>query len=73
MSAEILYQQCTIQKRNKFSTVWIPKTYAIKNKQLKLRDVDGWKVVSVFDKVISESKLRSFERDYLYQRSVSDI
>jgi hypothetical protein len=47
--------------------------FAKVNHVVRLKDVDGWRVVSVGDVLISEDYLRTHERDYLSQRQASDI
>ena len=51
---------------------WIPQKFAKKGKVLKLYEVDGWKVVEVWDSM-EEKEVVERSRDYRNQRKASDI
>jgi len=46
-----MYRQCTLQKKDRFQTKWIPVQHAILGKYLTLKEdkewEDGWKVIKV--------------------------
>jgi len=70
------YTQCYLAKANKRHIAWIPTKYAIINKIIKI-ELDGvwdngWKVVEVYN-TQSSKHTENHERDYLKQRSASDI
>lgn len=71
------YKWCSLKKElgngyAKLDNAWIPERYAKEGKCLKIKDEDGWKVVSAGDRV--EARLvEGRERDYRHQREVSDI
>ena len=70
------YTQCTFKKPNKKQTAWIPTKYAHVRSviKIKINNVwdNGWVVDSVYGSR-SKSHVESHERDYLKQRSASDI
>lgn len=68
-----MYKQVVLMKKNVFQTVWIPENFAHKGKFLKIKDEDGWEVVSVSQIRLSQEYIETHERDYKYQRQVSDI
>lgn len=43
-----MFRQVELQRGHTQQVVWIPEQFAKRNKYLKIKDVDGWKVASVF-------------------------
>src|SRR5688572_14107755 len=41
------YTQCRLQRGAAQQVAWIPSEFAIRNKYIRIKDVDGWRVVSV--------------------------
>lgn len=71
------YCQCQLKRINgQVDMVWIPEDFAHKGKYIKIRRgkawENGWKVIEVYDRASEEFVLKR-ERDYLVQRSASDI
>ena len=66
------YKQCILRKGNIQTTSWIPEKYAKVNKVLKLKAVDGWKVIEVGVEM-DEKEVNERSRDYLKQRKASDV
>ena len=48
------YCQCELQKDDKHMVSWIPERYAIQGRILKLKNDNGWKVMSVGVKLSAE-------------------
>ena len=46
-----MYRQCELKRGNTKMTSWIPEEFARVGKVLKLKDEDGWKVISVGDRL----------------------
>lgn len=73
MSTQCKIRQPTAVGTHKFDVVWIPKDKAIKGKWLRIDGREGnWQVEEVWS-TRPEADLIDAERDYLKQRSVSDI
>jgi hypothetical protein len=68
-----MYRHCRLKRGRAQTLSWLPVEFAKVNHVVRLKDVDGWRVVSVGDVLISEDYLRTHERDYLSQRQASDI
>lgn len=70
------YMRCAINYGHKIDVAWIPEKFAKKGKWLKIKQdgvwEDGWQVMAVFSKKRASDVERS-ERDYLKQRSTSDV
>lgn len=67
------YKQCTLKKKDRWQTAWIPTEFAIRGKVLKIKSDDGWVVETVGLHRQAEDYLLKHERDYLHQRKASDI
>jgi len=66
------YVQCIMEKGNLQQTSWVPEKFAKMDKFLRLKDDDGWKVISVGAK--SEKKyVEDRSQDYKKTRKASDI
>jgi hypothetical protein len=70
------HRQCKLEKKepniNIVTTSWIPEEFAILGKYLRLNDDDGWKVIFIGDRKLSQN-INERSRDFLKQRSCSDI
>jgi hypothetical protein len=60
------------------TTSWLPKTFAVLNKFVKIRGEDGrwddgWKVVEVGTVPVDEKEVMVRSRDFTKQREASDI
>ena len=62
------YRQCKLVKDNVIQVSWIPKKYAVKDKELILKKEPGWKVLEVYNEVtekqlveLNKSKLPSLK------------
>jgi hypothetical protein len=67
------YRQCTLQRTSTTQVSWIPEPFCELGKTLKLRDddglwTDGWKVVTVGPKRISEDQLPDSHNDIKWHR-----
>jgi hypothetical protein len=81
MSRELFYIQCRLEQiidSDSFSyrTAWIPERYARKGRVLRIKQgdvwADGWEVTETYVKKPARV-VEATERDYLKQRSVSDV
>jgi len=70
------YTQCKIVKDKKCQIAWIPSTYAVINKIIKIKVngswENGWKVIDVYG-VANKEHVETHERDFTKQRKASDI
>ena len=66
------YRQCKLKKGNTETTSWIPEKFAKKGKFLKLKDDNGWEVISVGG-MMDEKEVQDRSRDYKKTRLASDI
>lgn len=79
MATKKYYCQCRMRKqigndRYYVNTVWIPAKFARLGNFVKLKNNNGWEVIEVYSESTQEvSKIEAMSRDYLKQRSVSDI
>lgn len=70
------YKQCGLIKDGRHLVSWLPVRYAVKGKFLKLKNTEwenGWEVISVGDKVMSQSEAIDRSQDYKRTRKASDI
>jgi len=74
------YLQCALEHltSSSYSTAWLPKTFAKKDKILNLKVrgkwEKGWRVISVYRCVeLTEEEVISNRDNYKNQRDVSDI
>ena len=65
--------QCKLQKGKSITTSWIPSKYAVKDKFVKLKKVNGWKVLEVFRPSKPSSSVVERSDDYKHTRKASDI
>ena len=72
----LFYRQCSLRKKTKETShtqvSWIPERYAIKGKFLKLKEDNGWEVLSVGAKQPA-SVVNQRSRDWKKTRKASDI
>jgi hypothetical protein len=70
------YTQCYLIKGERSQVAWIPSEFAIIEKIIKIKIDgewdDGWKIIRTYNTRTSEH-IKEHERDYLKQRSASDI
>ena len=69
----IKYKQCKIEKNGTSDTVYIPEKFAIKNKTIRIKEDDGWKVLEVYEHIMDEKEVIERERDFTKTRKASDI
>lgn len=77
--SDTTYRQCTLQRQSapgyenvRHKIAWIPSRFAVVDKVLKIAGVDGWKVIEVGQKKMSQEFVMQRRDDYRYQRRVSD-
>jgi len=74
---KVLYKQCVLHlKKGKGfikETAWIPLKFAKKGRILKIRDIDGWSVVSVSSQIATLYDIDRMSRESDKQREASDI
>jgi hypothetical protein len=65
---KVKYRQCLLTNRDKSQVTWIPSSYAIKGKCIRIKEDDGWFVESVGkneitsqEAIIKESEHRTVE------------
>jgi hypothetical protein len=66
------YTQCRLHRGATQQVAWIPSAFAVRGKYIRIKDVDGWRVVSVGAEQSAEY-VREHERDFRHQRAASDI
>jgi hypothetical protein len=66
------YRQCVLQKKDIRKTAFLPEQFAKINKYIKIKEDDGWQVVSVGIR-LPDYLVDELERDHLDQRKASDI
>jgi hypothetical protein len=66
------YTQCRLRRGAVEQVAWIPSSFAVHGKYVRIRDVDGWRVTSVGAEQSAEYR-REHERDFRHQREASDI
>ena len=73
----LYYRQCKLQRGSSAMITWIPEKFSKKGKFLKIKNEgtweDGWQVVERYEHRRSSEEISDTERDYLTQRSMSDI
>ncbi len=72
MSKKTIFKQCKLQRGNTFETAFIPDKFAKVGAYLKLKKVDGWKVIEVFSPRTGQ-EVNERSRDHLKTRNASDI
>lgn len=71
--------QCLLERENVRQTAWIPANLAKEGMYLELRSKEfgisnGWKVISAYvENPLDSEWVRDRSRDYMKQRSMSDI
>jgi hypothetical protein len=77
MEVYMNYKQCSLKRRTSkgyaYTTSWLPIKFAILGKILKLKDIDGWKVISVNDEERTQEQVNMLSREYLKHRNITDI
>lgn len=66
------FRQAILRKGRRFRVAWIPAQLAVVGRFLRLHNDDGWKVEEV-SKPRDGAFIKDRERDYKYQRRVSDV
>ena len=64
--------QCKLGRKDIIDIAWIPNKFAKVGKYLRIKEVNGWKVLEVWNSR-SANEVRDRERDYLKTRKASDI
>lgn len=69
------YRQCWLgrEKQKCIHVAWIPEKYAKFGKVLKIKDVDGYKVLAVGSVRKPEAEVNERSRDFKQTRKASDI
>ena len=71
MAKDKTYTQCSLKKGKCVDVAWIPTKFAKVGQFIKIKEIDGWEVISVGNvKPIDE--VRDFEREYLKARDRTD-
>jgi len=68
----VTYTQCKLRRIATEQTAWIPSEFAKVGKLLKIKGVNGWRVISIGG-TKSEDYFKRFGRDHVHQREASDI
>lgn len=68
----MMFKQCTLEKNNIKQTAWIPEEFAHIGKILKIKEDNGWKVLSVGSQRLTQDYVSEREQDYKNQRLASD-
>lgn len=58
------YRQCTLKRGRFLQIAWIPSRFACLGAVLRLRDEDGWEVVSAGRESVEESYVLAHRDDY---------
>lgn len=66
------YIQCRLRCGSTEQVAWVPSEFAVQGKYIRIKDVDGWRVISVGAERPAEY-VREYERDFRHQREASDI
>lgn len=66
------HRQALLVKGAVRKVAWIPQKHAVVGGMVRLHDEDGWRVDAVYS-VMESSFVQDRERDYRYQRRVSDV
>jgi hypothetical protein len=66
------YTQCKLRRGITQQTAWIPSEFAVRDRYVRIRNEDGWRVISVGGTQSAEY-VREHERDFRHQRQASDI
>ena len=67
------YKQCTLTRGSTSEVVFIPETFAVMNKYLRIGDENGWQVKSIGANRVEGAYLKEHEREYLNHRKITDI
>lgn len=67
-----VYAQCKLQRGDSFQTVWIPSVFAKRGKYLRIKGVDGWRVIGV-GKFLNQEIVLAMANEHRHHRSVTDI
>jgi hypothetical protein len=68
-----VYAQCRLRRGNTFQTAWIPSIFAVRGKYLRIRNVDGWRVIGVGKFLNHSYVLNVLSNEHRHHRSVTDI
>jgi len=82
-SKDVFYRQCNVRRPSSsdhgwvLTTTWLPEKYAVVGKYLRLKNKHGnwenhWQVLSAGERK-TEQYVFACERDFLNQRSASDV
>jgi len=66
------YVQCTMRRGNTEHTAWIPEKFAKVGKYIRIKEVDGWKVIRAGGKM-DKKYVNDRSQDYKNTRKASDI
>ena len=70
---ERMYRQCVLKKGSRFQVAYIESALAVVGSYVTVKGDTGWQVFEVSEHAVTESFVRSRERDYRTQRLASDI
>jgi len=68
-----VYAQCRLQRGNTQKVAWIPSVFAVRGKYLRIKDVNGWRVVGVGKFLPSKYVLNVLSNEHRHHRDVTDI
>lgn len=66
------YTQCRLRRGKVEQLAWIPSQFAVKNKSLRIKGEDGWRVIGV-GATRPAAYVTTHRDDYRSQRQASDI
>jgi hypothetical protein len=66
------YTQCRLRRGRTEQIAWIPSEFAKKNRFLRIKDQNGWRVIGVGATKPAEYVI-THARDHVIQRQASDI
>lgn len=67
-----VYAQCRLQRGNVQQVAWIPSVFAKRGKYLRIKGVDGWRVIGV-GKFLNHEIVFAMSNEHRHHRSVTDI
>ena len=67
------YRQCALKRGSTSQVAWIPEEFARVGKVLRIKEQDGWMVLSVSPTRESRDVLSDREREHIHHRSVTDV
>lgn len=72
MKTKTNYTQCKLQKNRVFQIAWIPSTFAVVNKYIKIKNDNGWKVIKIFNTISNDEAIEILKYHRTHRKG-SDI